>query len=90
MTHRQHEAWQQFLEEEWNRPSRSDWYAMQAAWAVAGALGGSRARLEDFQLQFRRTTDVPKENVQPESVQQETQWAQKKWFAALGYHGSRS
>jgi len=57
MTHRQFEAWQRWLVEQLNRPSRSDFYAMQVAYEARNILrslgGGGRAlSMEDFRLQF--------------------------------------
>lgn len=82
ITHRQYEAWQQFMEDEWSHPSRSDWYAMQIAHVMARTMGGSRADLADLQLKFSRAGSS--------SIKEETKWAQEKWFAAVGYHGKRN
>lgn len=54
MTHRQFLAWQAWLDEQWDRPDRTDQYLMQIACEVAraNAKHPDRLRLEHFRLRF--------------------------------------
>ena len=56
LTHRQFLAWQWWLAEEWNRPNRSDHYAMQTASAMEGALGGQQRQLTEWKIKFGVTS----------------------------------
>jgi hypothetical protein len=49
MTHRQFAAWQWWLLEQWNQPSRSDHYAMQVAAVVD--MSGEKDR--DYRIKFK-------------------------------------
>lgn len=51
-THRQHLGWLAHLAEEMDRPSRSDWYAMQVAQRIDGAMGGKAGALDAYKLPF--------------------------------------
>ncbi len=60
MTHRQYLVWQEWLNQEWNRPDRSDHYAMQVAKTVAQSAAGRHGRgikLNQFKIPFK--TVVP-------------------------------
>jgi hypothetical protein len=54
LTHRQYAAWQAWLDEEWNRPSRSDHYQMQTAMVVAQANAKSpkKVKFKHYKLDF--------------------------------------
>ena len=65
LTHRQYLAWQRWLDEQWNEPSRSDYYAMQVAAAVM--LKGHEAP-EDFRLSNLR---IPFEDVREAVAERE-------------------
>lgn len=89
MTHRQFMAWMEWLESEWNRPSRSDNYLMQIAkevenvaprvWGEAGKATTSSKRLQ-FEDAPQRAGPTP---------EQTAKWrasiAKAAWFAATGY-----
>jgi hypothetical protein len=55
MTYRQELAWQWWLGEDLNHPSRTDHYLMQVAaiTAQAHAKDGARIRMDDFRLKFK-------------------------------------
>ncbi len=56
MTHRQFTAWQEWLRQEQDRPSRSDWYAMQTAfWSRINVTR------EDIQLANMKLAFMPPE-----------------------------
>lgn len=54
MTHRQFMAWQEWLEGEWNRPSRTDHYLMQIAFDVrrANVKHPERVKFDHMRLEF--------------------------------------
>lgn len=58
MTLRQLEAWTEWLEEQWNEPSRTDHYLMQIACEVANVLRKKRIPQGKFKIPFKF---VPKE-----------------------------
>jgi hypothetical protein len=55
MTERQFQAWQEWINEEWNTPDRSDHYQMQSAMeSCRGRLKNpAQVKLEDFRLKFQ-------------------------------------
>lgn len=58
MTYRQMEAWEAFLEEDWNTPDRADWYRMQLTMETRRlnyilSDKPPTLRLEDFKLGFK-------------------------------------
>jgi hypothetical protein len=63
-TPRQLKIWLAWLDLQWNRPSRSDWYAMQIAFNIA-CVRGMFAKsppsfgLKDFTIEFGRKTAPP-------------------------------
>lgn len=64
MTHRQFRAWVEFLREDWNNPSRSDYYQMQVALEVVRSRAGTKSRrlkLNDLKIPFeeRSVKKVP-------------------------------
>ena len=54
VTHRQYLAWQAWLDEEWNRPDRSDYYQMQTAADVRfkGRDVPTDFKLENMRIDF--------------------------------------
>ena len=54
MTHREFLTWQAWIDQQWNRPSRSDYYEMQTACQVARVLAKSpgNIKIEHFKLPF--------------------------------------
>lgn len=61
MTYRQYLAWQAWIDMEWDRPSRSDWYAMQTAaevqrgYLMNNHLDPSQVREANMKLAFQRS-----------------------------------
>jgi hypothetical protein len=51
MTSRQAAAWEDWLSEDMNRPSRDNWYAAQTAAVIAG-LFAKDVKVSDFLLEF--------------------------------------
>jgi hypothetical protein len=81
LTHRQFLAWQEWLDDQWCEPDRHDWYQMQTAYVVARSMGGSRASLNEFKLDFKSARETRDVSRMP--ISQETAWAQAKWFARM-------
>ena len=54
MTHREFLTWEAWLNKQWNRPSRSDYYEMQTACQVARVLAKTpgNIKIEHFKLPF--------------------------------------
>lgn len=53
MTHRQFLAWQQWLEDQWNKPDRHDYYQMQTYQGTLRAKGVKPPPLEKCHIPFR-------------------------------------
>lgn len=54
MTHRQFKAWQEWEREQWNHPSRDNWYEMQTACEVRRVLMKDKSATtpQDFKMRF--------------------------------------
>lgn len=61
MTHRQFASWSVYLEEEWNRPDRTDHYLMQVGVEVRRVLSRepNSHKLDDMRLEFKRPEPEP-------------------------------
>ena len=64
-THRQYLAWLEFLEEEWNRPTKLEHYLMQIALQVASVLNAfskkpKQLKLSQFKIEFKSSKTEPK------------------------------
>jgi len=64
LTHRQAIVWQAYLEDQWERPSRSDFYLMQIACeaAYSNRKRPSKVKLDAFRIEFRggkKKLDLP-------------------------------
>ena len=53
MTHRQFGAWQLWLEEQWNKPDRHDYYMMQVHQGNIRGKGGKPPALEKMKIPFK-------------------------------------
>lgn len=66
MTHRQFEAWQQWLDDTYSQPDRSDFYSMQIAAEIRAFMGmfarggGKKVELADFVLRFGGKRNRPR------------------------------
>lgn len=58
MTHRQFLAWQAWLDDQWNEPSRADYYAMSTACHVrkSQSTEPQKVKFEDFKIPFVTST----------------------------------
>lgn len=75
-THRQYRSWNEWIERQWDRPSRADLYLMQIAMAVRQGQVKTPAdvRLEDFRLKFRT----------PSADGKNSDAAKSRWMGAVG------
>lgn len=80
ITYREFLAWQRYLDEDWNRPSRTDWYLMQIALRLRQAWfkNGGKAQLSEERLRFDTSTPAQRSRAQVSS------WMKAKWAAAVG------
>lgn len=78
-THREYLAWMDWLNEEWERPSRSDNYLMQIAAEVRRVLSKkpNSIKLRDFLLKFKK--QKPKELTLEEATKQ----SKRRWLSWL-------
>ncbi len=72
MTHRQYVAWQEWLQQQWNEPTRSDHYLMQIAAEtrrvnLAKAEDQKSVAIEMYEIDFKFKT-------KEESVKEEKKW----------------
>lgn len=76
-THRQYKAWAAWLEEEWDRPNRTDGYLMQIAAEVrrGHVKQPRRVRLKDFLLSFTGKKPAPTLTVEQASAIAKARWA---------------
>lgn len=67
MTHRQSKAWSLWLARQWNKPTRSDHYAMQTAAEVRlcrrALTNGDPVSLSDMKIPFVTGSSSPQERV---------------------------
>lgn len=59
-THRQHQLWLEWLEQQWNKPDRTDHYLMQIAWAAFHAFASKRPpfKSKEWELPFKTIVDA--------------------------------
>lgn len=86
MTHRQCLAWTYWLRDEWDRPSRSDWYVMQLNTSLARmfAKNPSSIEVKHFKLEFK---DESTEHTGPMSEEEAMSHARDSeaiWLGAFG------
>lgn len=81
MTHRQYAAWVTWLDDDLNRPNRSDCYQMQTACEVRRVLSKKPADIQPDQ--FRLKFEKPKPTIKS-TTEQELAAAKARWFGALG------
>jgi len=86
-SHREYLLWMDYLQAEWNQPSRSDYYLMQIAEKVTKAFGGNKKwGPGKFKLPFGRKksagTAKPLTDLQ-KKVRMEQSKA--RWKSAVGY-----
>lgn len=81
MSHREFSTWDAWLEEEWNRPNRSDHYLMQIAATAARILAKNPSAVKDadFKLKFEVKAPVGKVgDFDPEEAKRVSQAAMKR------------
>lgn len=88
MTSRQYEAWQAWLDSEWDVPSRPDWYAMQVSKYLHDikymlSENPPQREVRDFKLQFK-TSSTSTKVLTPEEQEQEDLEIKHSILGALG------
>lgn len=79
MTGRQFDAWQAWLEMDWDIPARSDWYVMRLIQAVmTGQAKNPPQDLNEYKLKFS-TDDKPKH-----TKEQVAAWSKARWLGIVG------
>lgn len=83
MTHREFLTWECWLDMEWSRPSRSDYYTMQVATEVRRVLSKNpnAIQIKDFHLPFG---EYGKQQSKKASDAEIAQQAKASWAAILG------
>lgn len=90
MTHREFKLWLRWLDDNYNKPSLSDYYMMQIAAEVRRVLSKNpdKIKLKDFLLSFDTSDKKEKGKKKvdkPSSIQAAANYAKAKWFAITGY-----
>jgi hypothetical protein len=76
LTHRQLQAWNKWLDEQWNNPSRADWYQMQTSSEIARghAKNPENVNPKKFKLKFEEPEKlIPPKKKKPKSSAEEWQ-----------------
>lgn len=76
MTHRQFEAWQAWLAEQWNQPSRTDNYLMQIACEVLRTRlkEPGKAEIKHFRLEFKEKKPPTKQTAAEVAAEAKARW----------------
>lgn len=84
MTHRQFLAWCNWMQDEWNRPDRSDHYQMQTALEVRRVLmdDKSSVQLNDMKVEFEHRKKITKEQQQNED-RKRVETSKSRWRGFL-------
>lgn len=77
MTNRQYLTWQRWLDQQLNRPDRSDYYLMQLTALVSNLFSKSPSQVHEFLLKFNTEPEVEM------SAQQRSEMAKMAWAARL-------
>lgn len=88
LTQREYETRLVWIEGELERPSRSDWYAMQVAAEVrrTRVKCPNNVKLSDMKLKVNRPEQIPELATREETVEQ----AKARWFGFLGVKRRRT
>lgn len=83
ITHRQYEMWQLWLDQQWNKPSRTDHYLMQIAMEVRrpNVKGSKNLKMKDFVIKFTSQDGRVGSKL---SKEQATAFSKAKWLSAFG------
>lgn len=86
---REYKVWLTHFEEEWQRPSRTDWYLMQIAREVACVLSKNPNKIETktFKLKF----EDPDKKPDPKNRDKQIEQSKGIWRALVGaFSGKRN
>ncbi len=84
-THREYLLWVAYFEDQWNCPTKTDWYLAQIAREVACVLEGSDGRKQKTVKSYLMNFRFSKSNDQKDSLDPSSNWKQSKsiWGAVL-------
>lgn len=74
LTHRQYLTLQAWRQDELNRPSRADYYAMRVAQAMAGG------RLDDYRVEFQEPVQEANLPVRELTEEQRIEASKRRWL----------
>ena len=85
--HREYVSWQLYLQEDWNKPSRSDNYLMLIAYAVANVLKKKPKPFSSKRFRLKFTFGGTKPNKAEKTEDEKKAYLKRSrgsWFGALG------
>jgi hypothetical protein len=83
-TERELRVWLAWLDMQWNRPSRTDWYLMRVASEVIRARARDPGSVTPEKMKLKFNVGEARRS---HSVGQASALAKARWFAAAGYAG---
>jgi len=82
-SHREYQMWMRHLEEEWNRPSRTDHYLMQIAAKIEGLFRKGSIKISSLLLPFQHKKPE-KELTKEQIAKAELERSKAAWRARVG------
>lgn len=73
-TYREYLLWLDWLDKQYNEPSRTDYYLMQIAMYVASKFSKKTWKLKDFEIPFQVKTEMTEEEKQQRALQSKSAW----------------
>lgn len=90
-TYREYNVWMTYLDSEWNKPNRSDYYLMQIAleirrFMVGFSKGGKDPDMNDLVLPFtaQKNEHESEKEITPEEIKNRAEISKATWFARTG------
>ena len=82
ISHREFRTWQAWKRDQWNNPSRTDYYLMQIAGCVKHVLSKRKWSIGSMKIPFKAAKQ------HKPSADEVTRQAKARWFARLGIGSS--
>ena len=79
VSYREYLGWMERFKEEWNSPSRTDYYLMQIAMVL---LGTKKGKVDDLKIPFKFKSETHHDVTM--TAEQATAMAKARWHARLG------
>ena len=80
ITHREFKTWIAWLDDQWNKPSKSDYYLMQIAGYVSHVLSKKSWKLDTYKVNFQ----VGDQKQSKDDIGRKTEAAKARWRARAG------